>query len=118
SPNSSVHHSKNGRISLFLGFKEADIPLFSDTLNEAAAAGLLERMCVTPSNDHGVRVYDRLEDEGYREWVRGMVVDRGAWVFVCMGMEAAKATRKVFEEVVGEGVGRMDEGGRWVEEVF
>ncbi|KAI4268043.1 MAG: hypothetical protein LQ337_008062, partial [Flavoplaca oasis] len=43
SPNSSDQHSKNGRISLFLGFKQADIPLFSDTLNEAAAAGLLER---------------------------------------------------------------------------
>ena len=118
SPNSSNQHSKSGRISLFLGFKQADIPLFSDTLNEAAAAGLLERLCVTPSNDHGERVYDRLEDEGYREWVRGMVVDREAWVFVCMGVEGAKATRKVFEDVVGEDLGRMDEGGRFFEEVF
>ncbi|KAL9616001.1 MAG: hypothetical protein Q9204_008630, partial [Flavoplaca sp. TL-2023a] len=48
SPNSSDQHNKSGRISLFLGFKKADIPLFSDTLNEAAAAGLLERLCVTP----------------------------------------------------------------------
>ncbi|KAL8722935.1 MAG: hypothetical protein Q9181_007392, partial [Wetmoreana brouardii] len=40
-PSSSNQPSENN-ISLFLGLKPLDVPLFSDTLNEAAAAGVLE----------------------------------------------------------------------------
>ena len=103
-------------ISLFLGLKPADVPLFAHILNEAAAAGVLERLCVVGSNEERVRVYDRLREEGMRERVREMVGE-GGWVFVCMSPEAARGTRGVFEEVVGEG-GVKGMGERWVEEVF
>jgi len=45
------------------------------------------------------------------------MVGEGGWVFVCMSPEAARGTRGVFEEVVGEG-GVKGMGERWVEEVF
>ncbi|KAL8721254.1 MAG: hypothetical protein Q9225_002031 [Loekoesia sp. 1 TL-2023] len=110
----SDQHSDS--ISLFLGLKPADVPLLSGILNEAAAAGLMESMSIVSSNEGKVRVYDRLLEDGTREKVRGLV-DRGGWVFVCTNPEAARGTRGVFEEVLGEGgVERMEE--RWVEEVF
>ncbi|KAI4113205.1 MAG: hypothetical protein LQ338_008216 [Usnochroma carphineum] len=110
--------NNNASISLFLGLKPADIPLLSDTLNEAAAAGLLDSLAVVCSNEGGVRVYDRLREEGIREKVRGVLVGRGGWVFVCMNPEAARGTRGVFEEVL-LGVGGVEGmGERWVEEIF
>jgi nitric oxide synthase oxygenase domain/subunit/sulfite reductase alpha subunit-like flavoprotein len=109
-------HTSPAAISLFLGLKPADVPLFADILNEAAAAGVLDSLCVVGSNEERVRVYDRLREEGIRERVRAMVGE-GGWVFVCMSPEAARGTRGVFEEVVGEG-GVKGMGERWVEEVF
>lgn len=103
-------------ISLFLGLKPTDIPLFAPLLNEAAAAGMLRSLSVVASNEEGVRVYDRVKEEGTKERVREEV-RRGGWVFVCMSPEAAKGTRGAFEEVLGEG-GVKGMGERWVEEVF
>lgn len=77
---------------------------------------MLDSLCVVGSNEERVRVYDRLREEGIRERVRAMVGE-GGWVFVCMSPEAARGTRGVFEEVVGEG-GVKGMGERWVEEVF
>jgi len=104
-------------ISLFLGIKPADVPLFSDILNEAAAAGVLESLSLVGSNDQKVRLYDRLREEGTREKVREKLIDRAGWVFVCMSPEAARGTRAVFEEVLGEGA-VQGMGEKWVEEVF
>ena len=104
-------------IALFLGLKPADVPLFSGILNEAAAAGLMESMSLVSSNEGKVRVYDRFLEEGTREKIRRLIVDSGAWVFLCTNPEAAEGTRKVFEQVLGEG-GVDVMGERWVEEVF
>ncbi|KAL8993310.1 MAG: hypothetical protein Q9169_006446 [Polycauliona sp. 2 TL-2023] len=116
---SSITKPVPGPISLFLGFKPADIPLFSSILNEAAAIpGLLSRLCIVPSNDDGVRVYDRLLEQGTKEVVREMIMEKGAWVFVCTGVEGAKGTRGVFESLL-EGCGGVEGmGERWVEEVY
>ncbi|KAI4251223.1 MAG: hypothetical protein L6R42_008465, partial [Xanthoria sp. 1 TBL-2021] len=116
SPNTNTN---NQSISLFLGLKPHDISLFSSILNEAAAtAHLLSQLCIVPSNPDGFRVYDRLLEEGTREKIREMVVERRAWVFVCTGLEAARGTRGVFESVL-EGCGGVEGmGERWVEEVY
>lgn len=103
-------------ISLFLGLKPADVPLLSDVLNEAAAAGLIDSMSIVSSNEGKVRVYDKLLEEATCEKIR-QAVDREGWVFVCTNPEAAKGTRAAFEEVLGEG-GIDSMGGRWVEEIF
>lgn len=93
--------------------------LFSSILNEAAATPhLLSQLCIVPSNSDGVRVYDRLLEEGTREKIREIVVERRAWVFVCTGIEAARGTREVLESVL-EGIGGVEGmGERWVEEVY
>ncbi|KAL8716208.1 MAG: hypothetical protein Q9220_000113 [cf. Caloplaca sp. 1 TL-2023] len=104
-------------ISLFLGLKPLDIPLFSDILNEAAAAGILERLSITPTNEQKIRVFDRLGEEGIGEWLRERLVRRKGWVFVCGSLDVAAGTRRAVEEVLGEG-GVEGMGERWVEEVF
>ncbi|KAI4245649.1 MAG: hypothetical protein L6R42_010149 [Xanthoria sp. 1 TBL-2021] len=111
--------NNNQSISLFLGLKPADISLFSSILNEAGATPhLISQLCIVPSNSDGVRVYDRLLEEGTREKMREMVVERRAWVFVCTGIEAARGTRGVFESVL-EGCGGVEGmGERWIEEVY
>ncbi|KAL9576474.1 MAG: hypothetical protein Q9212_007064, partial [Teloschistes hypoglaucus] len=98
-------------ISLHIGLKPTDLPLFVSTLNDAAAAGILTSLSITPSNDAKVRVQDRLVEKGAAE----MVKEKGAWVFVCSGVECARGVREVFESGEG-GVEAM--GKRWVEEVF
>ena len=108
-------------ISLFLGLKPADISLFAPILNEAAAIPhLLSQLCIVPSNTDGVRVYDRILEEGTREKMREMVVEKRGWVFVCTGIDAAKGTRRSFENLLegGGGVEEMEREGRWVEEVY
>lgn len=112
-------NTNNQSISLFLGLKPADMSLFSSILNEAAATPhLLSQLCIVPSNSDGVRVYDRLLEEGTREKIREIVVERRAWVFVCTGIEAARGTREVLESVL-EGIGGVEGmGERWVEEVY
>ncbi|KAL8913357.1 MAG: hypothetical protein Q9171_001834 [Xanthocarpia ochracea] len=109
------HHAS---MSLFLGLKPADVHLFSGTLNEAAAAGLLESLCLVSSNVEGVRVYDRLLEEGTKERIREMVGKKGAWVFVCTSVDAARCTRGAFEEVLRDDDGVEGMGERWVEEVY
>ncbi|KAL8787058.1 MAG: hypothetical protein Q9213_002400 [Squamulea squamosa] len=110
-------HNKAG-ISLFLGFKPADVHPFSGILNEAAAAGVLSSLSIVSSNTAGVRVYDRLLEEGTKEKLRELVVEKRGWVFICTNLEAAKSTRDVFEEVL-EGAGGIDGmADRWVEEIF
>ena len=104
-------------ISLFLGLKAADIPLFTDLLMEAAAAGVLDSLNIVPSNEDKVRVYDKLEDVGIQEVVRRKLVDEGGRVFVCAGPLAAKATKEVIGRVIGVDVDK-GLGSRWVEEVF
>ncbi|KAL8725039.1 MAG: hypothetical protein Q9166_007614 [cf. Caloplaca sp. 2 TL-2023] len=120
----SIDHAGERNISLFLGLKAADVQLVSDILNEAAAADVLGSMSIVSSNDgvedgRKVRVYDRLLEEGTRERLKDMVVERKGWVFVCTNPEAARCTREAFEEVLaGEGGGISGIGERWVEEVF
>ena len=104
-------------ISLFLGLKPADIPLFTDLLMEAAGAGVLDSLNIVPSNEDKVRVYDKLEDDGIREVVRRKLVDEGGRVFVCAGPLAATATKEVIGRVIGVDVDK-GLGSRWVEEVF
>ncbi|KAL9005187.1 MAG: hypothetical protein Q9188_002023 [Gyalolechia gomerana] len=110
-------HNYGASISLFLGLKHADVSLVAGTLNEAAEKGVLERMVLVGSNEQRVRVQDRLLEEGCRERVRESVVERGAWVLVCTGVEAVRGVRGAFERLIGEG-GVEGLGERWVEEVF
>lgn len=110
-------HNHGASISLFLGLKHADVSLVAGTLNEAAEKGVLERMVLVGSNEQRVRVQDRLLEEGCRERVRESVVEKGAWVFVCTGVEAVRGVRGAFESLIGEG-GVEGLGERWVEEVF
>ncbi|KAL8765209.1 MAG: hypothetical protein Q9209_007642 [Squamulea sp. 1 TL-2023] len=105
-------------ISLFLGFKPADVHPFSNILNEAAAAGALSSLSIVSSNAAGVRVYDRLLEDGTKKRLRELVVKKSGWVFICTNLEAAKSTRDVFEDVL-EGTGGIDGmADRWVEEIF
>ncbi|KAL8822009.1 MAG: hypothetical protein Q9191_007200 [Dirinaria sp. TL-2023a] len=105
-------------ISLFLGFKPADIPLHSAILNEAAAAGILESLAIVGSNEGKVRIYDRLLEDSTRERVRETLMVKKGWMFMCTNPEAAKAIRKVFDEdILGQG-GIDGLGTRWVEDVF
>ncbi|KAL9019558.1 MAG: hypothetical protein Q9185_003178 [Variospora sp. 1 TL-2023] len=109
--------TRESSISLFLGLKPLDVTLVSDVLNEAAAAGLLSSLCIVGSNEEKVRVQDRFEEEAVRERVKGLIVERGGWVFMCTGVEAAKGVRVAFEGMLGKGgLERMEE--RWVEEIF
>ena len=109
--------TEDSKISLFLGLKPADVPLFSGILNEAAAAGVLVSMSIVSSNEEKARVYDRVLEEATRAKVREILLDKKGWVFVCTNPEAAKGTRAIFEEVLGKG-GVDALGERWVEEVF
>lgn len=111
--------TKNQRsICLFLGLKPADVHLFSDTLNEAAASGVLERLSIVSSNDERVRIYDRLGEEGTRHKIKDMVVEKKGWVFVCTNLEAAKSTRMVLGEVLKEEGGVEAVEDRLIEEIF
>ena len=104
-------------ISLFLGFKPADVLLHSGILNEAAAAGILESLAIVSSNDGKVRVFDKLLEESTRDRVRETLMVRKGWVFMCTNPDAAKAIRGVFDGLLGQGgVDALDQ--RWVEDVF
>ena len=105
------------RISLFLGFKAADVSLHSEILNEAAGTGILESLAIVSSNEEKVRVYDKLLDDAAQDRVREILVAKEGWVFVCTNLDAAKATRGVFEILLGQG-GVDGLGKRWVEEVY
>ncbi|KAL8677710.1 MAG: hypothetical protein Q9186_005894 [Xanthomendoza sp. 1 TL-2023] len=115
---SSRDESMEGGVSLFLGLKPADVHLFSGILNEAAAAGVLRRMFIVSSNDEGVRVHDRLVEDGIRERVKDMIVQESGWVFMCTNLKAARSTRDVFGEMLNNEGGIESMGERWVEEVF
>ncbi|KAL8628374.1 hypothetical protein Q9189_005918 [Teloschistes chrysophthalmus] len=104
---SSIQNAQ-ANISLHLGLKPTDLPLFAPTLNDAATAGILTSLAITPSNDAKVRVQDQLVERGFRE----MVKEKGAWVFVCSGVECARGVREVL------GCTGEEMGERWVEEVF
>ena len=113
----TIQNSRNEGISLLLGLKPVDIPLFSPVLNEAASQGVLSSLSIVPSNEEKVRVYDKLREDDAREELRDRVLRKGGWVFVCTNADAARETRGVMEGVLGEGsVEGM--GERWVEEVF
>lgn len=113
----SSSSAEQSGISLFLGLKQADVPLLSGILNEAAAAGVLESMSIVSSNEEKVRVYDRLLEEGTREKARRKIIEEKGYVFLCTNPEAARGTREAFEEVFGKGV-VQGLGKRWIEEVF
>ncbi|KAI4093983.1 MAG: hypothetical protein L6R37_007320 [Teloschistes peruensis] len=108
-----TRQNEKPNIFLHIGLKPTDLPLFAPTLNDAAATGVLTSLSITPSNDAKMRVQDRLVERGVKE----MVKEKGAWVFVCSGVDCARGVREVLgcaeEEGVVEGIGE-----RWVEEVF
>ncbi|MCJ1257547.1 hypothetical protein MMC24_005373 [Lignoscripta atroalba] len=119
------------KISLFLGLHPTDLPLTTDLLNEAAALNIIDMLSIVPSNNHKVRVYEKLCADGVAQCLRAKVCDQRGVVFVCANRAAAEGTGRVFERLMvmgggggggGGGDGRNDVKGvlgeRYVEEVF
>ena len=105
----------NRGISLFLGLKECDIDLVKDVIEEAQSYGILDMTELVLSNPAKRRVYEKLRD--HSKHIRGKVVKKKGWVFVCAGSAAAEATKSMFEKVIGSSVEKMI-GERYLEDVF
>lgn len=102
-------------ISLFLGLKPSDMELILDVLNEAMSLNLVDMLDIVLSNPTKRRVYDNLRRRP--QHLRHKLFKREGMAFVCTNESAAKATKSVFEDVLGGRVGELLRE-RYVEEVF
>ena len=89
------------RMALFLGMRESSFALVVDTISDAAEAGLFDSLVLLPSNSHGVRVQDRLADEGGRREVREKLIDRQGIVYICASPVVVEAVLEVLGEFLG-----------------
>ena len=102
-------------ISLFLGFKECDLDITLDVLNEAMALNLLDVLDIVVSNPEKHRVYDNISR--YARQVRETVLAKQGMVFVCSSKAAAEGTKSTIGYVLGGSVEKLV-GERYVEEIF
>lgn len=102
-------------ISLFLGFREVDLDIVMDVLDDAKALFLVDVVEIVVSNPEKRRAYDVLIE--YAEEVRDKLVEQKGMAFVCTSKVAAEGTRSVFECILGQNV-EVALGQRYVEEVF
>ncbi|KAL9123036.1 MAG: hypothetical protein Q9187_000408 [Circinaria calcarea] len=109
--------SRGSGISLFVGLQPGDVALTTDVLNDAAALGLMDMLCIVPSNEGKVRVYDKLQTDGVVQHLKSKLLDQAGMVFVCTNAAAAKATASMFGKLLGGNIKKML-GERYVEEVF
>ena len=109
--------SRGSGISLFLGLQRDDVVMTTDVLNEAAAFGLMDMLCIVPSNKDKVRVYEKLQADGVVPHLKSKLLDQPGMVFVCTNAAAAKATANTLGRLMGGNIKKML-GERYVEEVF
>ena len=109
--------SRGSGISLFLGLQPGDVAMTTDVLNEAAAFGLMDMLCIVPSNKDKVRVYEKLQTDGVVQHLKSKLLDQPGMVFVCTNAAAAKATANIFGKLMGGNI-KKTLGERYVEEVF
>lgn len=102
-------------ISLFLGFKQSDLKLMVDVLNEAMSLNLIDMLDIVLSNPMKLRVYDVLRRSP--QYLRNKLLKQEGMAFVCTNKIAAEEVKNTIEKILGGRVGEML-GERYVEEAF
>jgi sulfite reductase alpha subunit-like flavoprotein len=106
-------HFQKPPISLFLGFKAHDQPLFQDILSTAVRYGLIDMLFQVPSNKQKRRVQDYVQE--HKESV--LVRIRDGSVYVCGAKAMVSDTAMRLSDMIG-GDARQRLGSRYVEEIF
>lgn len=107
--------SRGSGFSFFLGLKPSDVGLIVDVLNEAMSLNLIDMLDIVLSNPMKRRVYDNLRR--FPQHLRNKVFRREGVIFICANTAAAKATKSIFEKILGGRVGEIL-GERYVEEIY
>lgn len=105
-------------ISVFAGFKAVDDEVVNGCIRDAEKLGIIDIVCLLPSNPEKKRVQDRIFEAKYRDVIRSKIIEGGASVFVCASKEAVDDFARNLEAVVGIPSIREALGERWIEEVF
>jgi sulfite reductase alpha subunit-like flavoprotein len=108
---------QQGKITLFLGFKNEDSKIFIETVQRASAYNIFDAVRLVPSNKEQIRVQDC-----FLEWkellARKLVAEKG-WLHVCGSGEMVRGMKVKMEETLGNGFWTEIIGeGRLIEEDF
>ena len=106
-----------GQLSIFLGLHPSDVPLTKPILDEATAMGIIDMLQIVESNEHKVRVYDKLQQDHIAQYLEEKLANEQALVFVCANEAAAKSTKEAFKAILGANTEEIT-GERYIEEVF
>lgn len=105
-------------ITVFAGFKPVDKDIINSCMGDAKKVGIIDTLCLLPSNAEKKRVQDEIFQKEYRNKVRSKILDDGASVFVCASKEAADDFARNLGAIVGVSSIRDVLGDKWVEEVY
>lgn len=108
-----------GRLSLFLGFKQEDSAIFTETVDEAREYGVLDGVHLIPSNVAKKRMQDVFEEQ--KELLHGVLgreLCQEGWLYIC---GSSKMTSDVKLKMAGLGMENWEnfmQNGRVIEEDF
>ncbi|KAK2594413.1 hypothetical protein QQS21_007867 [Conoideocrella luteorostrata] len=108
----------NQNFAIFAGFKAEDSEIIKDCVQEAACAGRLGFLALTPSNVMKERVQDTLFEKNCSKFIRNAILEQGACVFACAARPAVDDFARNLEAIIGVNSIRDILRDRWIEEVF
>ncbi|KAJ9636713.1 hypothetical protein H2199_007707 [Coniosporium tulheliwenetii] len=104
-------------ISLFIGHRAVDVDIVEEAIADAKHFAVLDIVSVVLSNSDGIRIQDKLLEDGIAERVAAKLRHPGCRVFVCANPAAAEATVLNLSSLLGEDV-KAALGDRYLEEVY
>ena len=105
------------QISLFVGFHKGDSEIIHEGIVEAVTSGVLDLLCLTPSNQFKARVQDKVFQPGICEHIEAKIRD-GAYVFVCTNEAAAGDVAVNLNAVLGCDDVRTALEGKYIQDTF
>lgn len=104
-------------ISLFIGHRAVDVDIIEEAIADARHFAALDIVSVVLSNSGGIRIQDKLLEDGIAKKVAAKLRHPGCRVFVCANPAAAEATVLNLSSLLGEDV-KAALGDRYLEEVY
>ncbi|KAI9708714.1 MAG: Nitric oxide synthase, brain [Bogoriella megaspora] len=105
------------QISLFIGFHSEDSALIHEGIDEAVTSGLIDMLCLMPSNELQARVQDKVFEPGTRERIEAKIRN-GAHVFVCANKAAATDVTKNLSAILGCDDLQQVLGEKYIQDTF
>ncbi|KAK2598199.1 hypothetical protein QQS21_005676 [Conoideocrella luteorostrata] len=106
------------QFAMFAGFKAEDSEVIKDCVQEAACAGRLGFLALTPSNVLKERVQDTLFKKNCSKFIRKAILEQGACIFACASRTAVDDFARNLEAIIGVDSIRDILKDRWIEEIF